>query len=57
MDLIQPFVNLFAACSEKLAKEADNESLLGALGRHVMKQFLNESVMVALISFCSHLCW
>ena len=36
---------------EKRAKEVGIRKSVGALRRQVMKQFLNESVMVALISF------
>jgi ABC-type antimicrobial peptide transport system permease subunit len=45
------FMNLSTARSEKRAKEVGIRKSVGALRRQVMKQFLNESVMVALISF------
>ena len=45
------FMNLSTARSEKRAKEVGIRKSVGALRGQVMKQFLNESVMVALISF------
>jgi len=45
------FMNLSTARSEKRAKEVGIRKSVGALRRQVMIQFLNESVMVALISF------
>jgi putative ABC transport system permease protein len=45
------FMNLSTARSEKRAKEVGIRKSVGALRKQVMKQFLNESVMVALISF------
>lgn len=45
------FMNLSTARSEKRAKEVGIRKSVGALRVQVVKQFLNESVMVALISF------
>lgn len=45
------FMNLSTARSEKRAKEVGVRKSVGALRKQVMNQFLNESVLVALISF------